>query len=123
MWSATTKNDAENVVSEEQPELVKQPQRTTKNKGVKIVLIALILVLACGAGYFAFYKYQDQQEKDRIAKEQALTEQKKKMNKRKKIRSRKPMINNKKIRQITLMMVHHQYILWRTENTKNMPLC
>lgn len=72
------KNDAENVVSEEQPELVKQPQRTTKNKGVKIVLIALILVLACGAGYFAFYKYQDQQEKDRIAKEQALTEQKKK---------------------------------------------
>ena len=73
------KNDAENVVSKEQPELVKQPQRTTKNKGVKIVLIALILVLACGAGYFAFRKYQeDQQEKERNAQEQTLIEQKEK---------------------------------------------
>lgn len=79
------KNDVGNAVSEEQPEPVKQPQRTTKNKGVKIVLIALILVFACGAGYFAFNKYQeDQQEKERIAQEQAVAEQKEKEEQEKK---------------------------------------
>ena len=103
------KNDAENVVSEEQPELVKQPQRTTKNKGVKIVLIALILVLACGAGYFAFRKYQeDQQEKERIAQEQVLAEQKEKEKREKKEQEEKKGLASKSNVKDTLIFGMYQ---------------
>lgn len=80
-----TKHDVDNVTSVEQSESVTKPQKTTKNKRVKIMLIAMILVLACGGGYFAFNKYQeDQQEKERIAQEQALAEQKEKEEQEKK---------------------------------------
>lgn len=111
------KNDVGNVVSEEQPEPVKQPQRTTKNKGVKIVLIALILVLACGAGYFAFNKYQeDQQEKERIAQEQAVAEQKEKEEQEKKEQEEKKIKEEKEKEELALKANSNKTILYALDN-------